>query len=121
MLLPLYTLWQLCLCRVVIDLPTIPAHLISSPVLVEGGVAQSLVFCIVLCRSLFIFFSFWPLYCLYFFGLRILPTFHKDMSWTCDINISYDVVPGRVKLKIEKARSTQVSGIRVILSGTESG
>jgi hypothetical protein len=37
-------------------------------------VAQSLVFCVMFCRSLFVIFSFffWPLCCLSFFDLRIL-------------------------------------------------
>ena len=39
-------------------------------------VAQSLVFCVVFCRSLFVSFSplFSPLYCLPFFDLRLLIT-----------------------------------------------
>ena len=39
-------------------------------------VAQSLVFCVVFCRSLFVllYFFFCPLFCLFFFDLRILIT-----------------------------------------------
>ena len=55
---------------------TLPEHL-SSPLVCSGiSVARSLVFCVVFCRSLFVFLSlfFWPLYCLFFFDLRILIT-----------------------------------------------
>jgi hypothetical protein len=40
-------------------------------------VVQSLVFCVVFCRSLFVL---WPLYCLSFFDLQILQT---SLSWWC--------------------------------------
>ena len=45
----------------------------SPPVFSEVGVAESLVFCVMLCRSLFVLLSFlfWPLYCV-FFDLSIL-------------------------------------------------
>ena len=54
------------------ELPTLPEHLSSSPVLSCVRVVWSLVFCVVLCRSLFLIF---PLSCcLYFFHLRLLIT-----------------------------------------------
>ena len=54
----------------------LPDHL-SVPVFGGGGVVQSIVFCVVLCQPLFVFFScflFWPLHCLLFFGLRVRTT-----------------------------------------------
>jgi hypothetical protein len=37
-------------------------------------VARSLAFSVVFCRSLFVLFFFWPLYCLSFYDLRLLIT-----------------------------------------------
>jgi hypothetical protein len=57
------------------ELPTLPEHLSSQPVIYHGVcVAQSWVFVIVLCRLLFIPLSFflWSLYCLYYFVLSVL-------------------------------------------------
>ena len=47
------------------ELLTIPEHRRSAPVLSGTRVVLSLVFCVVLCRSLSFFF--WSLYCLSFF------------------------------------------------------
>ena len=48
----------------------------SSSVFSEVCVAQFLVFCVMFCISLFVLLSFffWPLFCLFFFDLRILFT-----------------------------------------------
>ena len=56
------------------ELLTLPKHMSSPLVFSEVPVAPCLVFCIVLCRSLFILLSFffWPLCCLSFFDLWIL-------------------------------------------------
>ena len=54
------------------ELLTLPEHLSSSPVLVVR-VAQSLVFCVMCCISLFVLLSFF-LCCLFFFDLRLLIT-----------------------------------------------
>ena len=58
------------------ELLTLPEHLSSSLVFSGVYVPLSLVFCVVFCRSLFVFlfFFFWPLCCLSFFDLRILTT-----------------------------------------------
>ena len=40
------------------ELPTLPDHLSSPPVLSGIRVARSFIFCVVLCRSLFVLFSF---------------------------------------------------------------
>jgi hypothetical protein len=40
------------------DLPTYPEHPSSSSVFINVLVARSLVFCVILCRSLFVLFSF---------------------------------------------------------------
>ena len=55
------------------ELLTIPEHPSSSLISSEVRVARSLVFCVVLCRSLFVILSFfcWPLDCLSFFDLRL--------------------------------------------------
>ena len=55
---------------------TLPEHMCSTPVFSGVRAAQSLVFCGVFCRSLFVILSFlfWPLYCLSFFDLRFLTT-----------------------------------------------
>jgi hypothetical protein len=55
------------------ELPTHPKHLRSSPVSSGVRVTWSLVFCVVLCRSLFVllYFFIWPLCCLSFVDLRI--------------------------------------------------
>ena len=58
------------------ELLTFPEHPSSPPVLSEVRVPQSLLFCIVFCRSLFFLLSFFigSLYCLPFFELRSLGT-----------------------------------------------
>jgi hypothetical protein len=50
---------------------TLLKHL-SSPCWLWVWVAQSLIFCLVICRSLFVFLFllFWPLYCLSFYLLH---------------------------------------------------
>ena len=55
------------------DLPTLPEHRNSSPVLRKVRVPQPIVFCVVFCRSLFVLFSIfvWLLCCLSL-DLRIL-------------------------------------------------
>ena len=55
------------------ELLTHPEHLSSPPVFSEIRVAQSLDFCVVFCRSLFVFFV-WPLYFMSFFNLQLLVT-----------------------------------------------
>ena len=65
-----------------------PEHT-DSPRVVSGFMfAQSLVFCVVFCRKLFVILSLfrWPLYCLSFFDLRlqiILLHFHFDHYIIC--------------------------------------
>jgi hypothetical protein len=69
-------------------------HLKSSPFFSWVCVAQSLVFSVAFCRSLFALFSFffWPLYCLSFFNLQLLFTplwylhtfFHTALSTSED-------------------------------------
>ena len=58
------------------ELFTLPEHLSSPPIFSEVRVARSLVFNVMLCRPLFVLLSFffWPLYCLFFFDLRLLIT-----------------------------------------------
>ena len=58
-----------------VELLTHPEHLCSSPVLDGVRVTQSLVLCVVFCRSLFVHLPFfvWPLCCL-LFDLQILVT-----------------------------------------------
>ena len=58
------------------ELFTFPEHLSSVPVFSGIHVAWFLFFCVMLCRSLFVFLSFffWPLCCLFFFELRLLIT-----------------------------------------------
>ena len=61
------------------ELFTLPEHLSSPPGFSLVGVAQSLVFCLMYCRSLFVllsFFFFWPLYCLSFFELYMVSDYH---------------------------------------------
>ena len=48
-------------------------HLSSTSVFDGVHVAQSLFFCVIFCRSVFVLF-FWPLCCLSFFDLRLLIT-----------------------------------------------
>ena len=54
-------------------------------------VAQSVVFCVVVCRSLFVLLSFsvWPLYCL-FFDLRFLitPLVYSNFSYGLGVGTS---------------------------------
>ena len=58
------------------ELLTLPKHLNSPPVFGGVHVTPSLVFICLFCRSLFVllYFVFWPLYCLFFFDIRILIT-----------------------------------------------
>ena len=58
------------------ELFTFPEHLSSPPVFSGVRVTRSLVLCVMFCRSLFVFFSFFflPLCCLSFFDLRNLIT-----------------------------------------------
>jgi hypothetical protein len=55
------------------ELPTHPRHLSSPPVLSGVRVTRSLVFCVMFCRSLFVFlyFFFWPLCYLFWFWLHL--------------------------------------------------
>jgi hypothetical protein len=58
------------------ELHTLPEHMSSSPVFNGARVSQSLVFCVVFCRSLFVllFFFYWSCCCLssiYGFRLRL--------------------------------------------------
>ena len=55
------------------ELLTHPEHLSSPPVFSEIRVVQSLDFCVVFCRSLFVSFV-WPLYFMSFFNLQLLVT-----------------------------------------------
>jgi hypothetical protein len=54
-------------------------------------VAQSLVFCIVFCKSLFVLLSFffWPLYCLSFFYLQLLITSLVSWNFSCYTSILF--------------------------------
>jgi hypothetical protein len=58
------------------ELPTLPDHLSSHPVLSGVRVTRSLVLCVMFCRSLFFLLSFFvcPFSCLSFFDLRNLIT-----------------------------------------------
>jgi len=58
------------------ELLTLPDHPSSSPVFNGVRVTRSLVLCVWFCRSLFVllYFFCWPLYCLFFFDIRILIT-----------------------------------------------
>jgi hypothetical protein len=65
------------------ELPTFPEHLSSSHVISVVRVAGSLVFCVLLCRSLFAhyFFSSLNLYCLSFdLRLLIAPSVSSNLS-----------------------------------------
>jgi hypothetical protein len=71
-----------CSCRLTVtrrvshveqELLTLPEPLSSHPVFGGVRVARFLVFCVMFCRSLFVFFV-WPLSCLSVFDLRILIT-----------------------------------------------
>ena len=55
------------------ELPTLPGH-VSLSVFSGVCVVQSLVFCVVFCRSLFAILTFFVclLYCLHFFDLQLL-------------------------------------------------
>ena len=55
------------------ELLTLPVHLSSAPVFSGVRVTQSLVFCVMFCRSWFVPF-FLPLCCPFFFDIRILIT-----------------------------------------------
>ena len=74
------------------ELLTLLDHMSSPLVFSRARVAQSLVFCVALCRSLSVRFSFffWPLYCLSFFNLRILitPLVSSNFSWKIWIQLS---------------------------------
>jgi hypothetical protein len=68
-----------------LELPTLQERPHSFPVYCEVRVVQSLVFCVVYCRRLFVILCvfFWPLYCIFLFYLRLqitsyLQTFHKS-------------------------------------------
>ena len=67
------------------ELLTLPEHMSSYPVFSGVRVSRSLVLCVVFCKSLFVFlyFIFWPLYCLLFFDLRFLitPFVSSNFSW----------------------------------------
>ena len=67
------------------ELPTLPEHLSSPPVVSGIRLTGSLMLCVMLCRSLFVLFSFffWSL-CLSFFGLWILIT--ALISSNCSIS-----------------------------------
>ena len=58
------------------ELLTLPEHLSSPPDFNGVRVTQSLVLCVMFCRSLFVllYFFFWPLCCLFFFDIGILIT-----------------------------------------------
>jgi uncharacterized protein with PQ loop repeat len=62
--------------RVEQDLPTLPEHPSSSPVILVGLCYSIFSFMCMFCRLLFILlhFFFWPLCCLFFFNLRIMIT-----------------------------------------------
>jgi hypothetical protein len=70
---PLIVTWQVSLVEH--ELLTLPEHLSSYPALNRVHVTQSLVVCVVFCRSLFVRLSvfFWRLCCL-FFDLQLLIT-----------------------------------------------
>ena len=78
------------------ELPTLPEHLSSPPVVSGVRVIQSLALCVVFCRSLLVllFFFFWPLCCLSFFDLWILinPLAFQTLSdiWTDTLDELYD-------------------------------
>jgi len=56
------------------ELTTLPEYMSSHSGVSGVRVPRSLVFCVMLCRSLLalLSFFFWPLYCMSFFHLRVL-------------------------------------------------
>ena len=60
-------------------------YLLTLPVFSGVRVTRSLVFCVMFCRSLFVFLSFffWPLCCLSCFDLRILITPLVSSNFSC--------------------------------------
>ena len=72
------------------ELFTLPEHMSSPPVFSGVRVTQSLVLCACMfCSSLFflLYFFFWPLYCLFFFDIRI------PITPLVSSNTSYSVLP----------------------------
>ena len=67
------------------ELLTLQEYLSSHPIFREVRVSLSLVFCLVLCRSLFVLLSFfiWKLYYLFFFNLRLLITPLVSSTFSC--------------------------------------
>jgi len=77
-----YLLLRWCSCCLIVtrqvslvdqDLHTLPEHPRSFPVYCKVRVIQSLVFCVVFCRTLFVLLCvfFWPLHCIFLFYLRL--------------------------------------------------
>jgi hypothetical protein len=72
-------------------------HMSSAPVFSVVCVTWSLVFCAMICRSLFVLLSFffWPLHCLSLFDLRLLITPLVSIKWAvcklgkCDFMYMY--------------------------------
>ena len=71
------------------ELCTLSGYQSSPPILSRFPVAQSLVFCVVFCRWLFVLF-FWPVYCLSFFDLLFLitPLASSSFSYPCECQLS---------------------------------
>ena len=75
------------------ELLTLPEDLSSLSVLSGVRIVRSLVLCVMFCRSMFVFLSFffWALCCLSFFDLR-LQTFlseHNTIKFSSDIMASH--------------------------------
>ena len=86
------------------ELLTIPQHLSSPPVFTGVRAAQSLVFCVVFCRSLFVLLVFfcWPLCCLSFVDLQIMITPLVSSNSSCNISwyISYDIKQASISYSV---------------------
>jgi hypothetical protein len=68
--------------------------------LIQHNITQSLVFCVMFCRSLFVLLSFflWPLCCLFFFDLRIRITPFGIFKLFL-LNYDYDIVLNKIESK----------------------
>jgi len=71
------------------ELPTLPEHLRLPPFFIGICVVRSSIFCVMFCRSLFAFLSFffWPLCCLSFV-LRILVTRLVSSNSSCPFSLT---------------------------------
>ena len=88
--------WQVSLVEK--ELLTLPEHLSSPPVFSGGSCYSIFSFMCMLCTSLLalLYFFFWPLFCLFFFDIRILitlrhlQTLHKESCMQIALGSSVD-------------------------------